>query len=59
MGIMVHSLLWVMQDLYHQAYHQAEILQSDEGGGHRSYRNFLSLSFVVVKGLMYLEDHGT
>ena len=22
MGIMVNSLLWVMQDLYHQPYHQ-------------------------------------
>ena len=21
MGIMVHSVLWVMQDLYHQPYH--------------------------------------
>ena len=28
MGIMVYSLLWVMQDLYHQPYHSITLIPS-------------------------------
>ena len=37
MGIMVYSLFWVMQDLYHQPYHSkvnlfwAEVLSPEDG----------------------------
>ena len=31
MGIMVYSLLWVMQDLYHQPYFFKDYVQDSEG----------------------------
>ena len=41
MGVMVYSLLWVLQDLYHQPYHSSKLsegllpVEADSGFGGR------------------------
>ena len=40
MGIMVYSLLWVLQDLYHPPYNDAQTTALiSRGSIHRPYRN--------------------
>ena len=52
MGIMVYSLLWVMQDLYHQPYGMVYCIRAPNLEG---YSKIVSLSCDAQSALTFLE----